>query len=479
MNKHILQKIAQLNRKKLFCHAEGASSHGLTGGPKNLFNGLICFVGNNYVRRNSDVDYPFRQDSNFLYLTGIEEPGYAFILIPKTHEYLLFIPKVDNKHRVWMGDVPDLAESKKLYAADRVFYMDEFEHQKDLLSKRHHCHPEPKARDLSLELQCALAELRFIKSKVELKLMKKAAQISAKAHKLAQKYAKPGLYEYQVQAKLEQVMLEEGARLTAYPSIVGAGTNSAILHYHANSAKLKKGDLLLIDAGAEIHGYASDITRTFPVSGKWTSKQKDIYNIVLKAQKKSIEVVKVGVQFSEIHRVSALTILGGLIDLGLLVGRSEDLFERGVDRLFYPHGVGHSLGLDVHDVVPAIRDIANVIPARSQIKSGTRDRIPRHGNPGAAILSSQRHVLRSFSEAEKLGSNTSLLRLNRVLEENVVVTIEPGIYFISALLQDSQNRKKFKDCVQWSRVDKYLNFGGIRIEDDVVVTRTKPLILSS
>ncbi|MBI2027029.1 MAG: aminopeptidase P family protein [Deltaproteobacteria bacterium] len=408
----MLSKIARENRRNL-C--------------EKLANGLIFSAGNNYVRRNSDVDYPFRQDSNFLYLTGIEAPGYAFILIPKTNEYLLFIPKINTHHRVWIGNIPDLAESKKIYGADKIFYFDEYEKQLHLLSKKFDKTFSPQ----SPEFLSALSELRFVKSKEELKLMKEAARISSKAHLVARKYARPGLFEYQVQAQLEKVMLEEGARLLAYPSIVGTGKNSAVLHYHANSSKLQKGELLLIDAGAEVHGYASDITRTFPVSGQWTTKQKDIYDVVQNAQKKSISSVRSGVKFRDVHKISALTILEGLTSLGLLKGRSDELLERGVDRLFYPHGIGHALGLDVHDVVP----------------------LPKN------------------SESHKIKKPGSLLRLDRALVENAVVTVEPGIYFIPALLQDPSKRKKYQDCVQWNKVDKYLNFGGIRIEDDVIVTK--------
>ncbi|MBI2608201.1 MAG: aminopeptidase P family protein [Deltaproteobacteria bacterium] len=418
---------------------------------KKLQNGFLFSIGSEELSRNgSDVNFVFRQDSNFLYLTGVEEPGYAFILDLSRNYFHLFIPKVDAKHIVWLGHVPDLSESKKVFGADKVSYITDLEIElkkisktKDLyfLKTNHEkglklCKKYFRIKPEEKKLHCALAELRIKKSKEEITLMKEAAEMTSLGHIEAMKKTRPGLYEYQIQSYLEQKFLEKGAQHCAYPSIVGAGKNAAILHYHHNSSQLQKGDLLLIDAGAEVKGYASDVTRTFPISGKFTQKQKDMYDLVLKMQEECIQGVKPGVLFYDLHLLSARILLKGLKDLGLLKGSVENMLRKGVDKLFYPHGLGHFLGLDVHDVVPP------PVIARSRATKQSR------------------------------------LRASRKLEENNVITIEPGVYFIPALLKDPNNRKKFKDFVHWSKVDPYLQFGGIRIEDDVVITPKKPLILT-
>ncbi len=418
---------------------------------QKLKEGIVFSFGNKALIRNGyDVSLLFRQDSNFLYLTGIEEPGYAFILLPSENKYVLFIPKIDAKHIVWLGKTPSLTEAKNLFGADQVYYMDQLETELSKLSKVHKTvfflktnnlqglkiyKKVVRKKPLEDKLLLALSELRVIKSKEEISLMQKAADISATGHIEAMKKCQTGLYEYQIQSFLEQKFRENGSFQNAYLSIVGSGKNSAILHYFQNQAQLKKGELLLIDAGAEVHGYGADITRTFPISGKFSKEQKDVYELTLKAQFEAMKMVKAGVQFQDLHDKASCVIVEGLKDLGFLKGAISSMLEQKLENLFFPHGLGHFLGLDVHDVAP--------MPSRVTKKQA------------------------------------SALRTNRILEENNVITIEPGIYFIPVLLQDSENRKKFKDFVNWKKVDSYLGFGGIRIEDDVVVTKEGCKILTS
>lgn len=376
---------------------------------------LIHVEGGKPVPRNFDVDYVFRQNSDFLYLTGVEEAGCHLVLDPKTRKEVLFVPRIDSHHRVWEGHVPGPEEAKRLFGVDRVMYADEL---KKVLGRRKVV-AKAKLRD-------ALDDLRACKTEGELELMKRANRVSGAAHRAVMAAARPGMKEYQLQAVFESECLKAGLKHLAYPSIVAAGANGAVLHYRHNNATLKDGDLLLIDAGAEDRGYAADITRTFPVNGKFTQRQKDVYSVVLAAQKSCIDRARVGVVSADLHVHSMRAIAEGLKSLGLLRGDTDGLVEGGAVRLFYPHGLTHMLGLDVHDVT-----------------GGKRRKMP---NPTKVPV-----------------------RFVAKLEPGFVVTMEPGVYFIEALLKDPELRRKHKGSVDFAKAETFLDFGGVRIEDDVVI----------
>jgi len=417
---------------------------------KKLQDGLVFGFGNkSYLRNGYDNYYSYRQNSHFLYLTGVQEENYAFLLDLKSNEFTLFVPKIDALHIVWLGGVPSLSEAKQKYGADHVYYITDFpEHFKKQAANKKKIYflrtnnrevekifkKNLKAKPLEKELLEALAQLRFQKTSHEIELMKKAAEIAASGHIEAMKKCRPGLYEYEIQSYVEQKFREGGATFNAYDSIVGSGKNSAILHYFKNQDRLKKGDLVLIDAGAEYQGYASDITRTFPVQGKFSQQQKNIYDIVLDAQLKSINMLKPGVLFKDYHLKAAHTITEGLRDLELVKGSLDALKEKRVDRLFFPHGLGHPLGLDTHDIDP---------------HRGSKKKL-----------------------------SMARLKQDQKFEENSVVTAEPGIYFIQALLCDPKNRKEYADFINWKKIESFLEFGGIRIEDDILVTRQGPVNLT-
>ena len=386
---------------------------------------LILLDGGKPVPRNFDVDYSFRQNSDFLYLTGVEEPGCHLVLDPKTRRETLFVPRIDSHHRVWEGHVPSPAEARKLFGVDRVQYADEM---KKALGRRKVV-PKAKLRD-------ALDDLRACKTAEEVALMKRANDVSGAAHRAVMAAARPGMKEYHLQSVFEAECLRSGLKHLAYPSIVAAGANAAVLHYRRNDAELKDGELLLIDAGAEEKGYAADITRTFPVSGRFTGRQRGIYEIVLAAQKSCIERARPGVISADLHVHSMRVIADGLKSLGLLKGDVDGLVEGGAVRLFYPHGLTHMLGLDVHDVT-----------------GGKRRVMP---NPTKVPV---RFVAR--------------------LEPGFVITMEPGIYFIAALLQDRELRRKHKGSVDFAKAETYLDFGGIRIEDDIVIADGTPVNLTA
>lgn len=381
---------------------------------------LIHLEGGKPIPRNFDVDYVFRQNSDFLYLTGVEEPGCHLVLDPKTKRETLFVPRIDNHHRVWEGHVPGPDEAKKIFGVDRVMYADELT---KVVGRRK---TAPKAR-----LRDALDELRACKTDAELELMRRANRVSGAGHRAVMAATRAGMKEYEIQALFEIECLKSGLKHLAYPSIVAAGVNSAVLHYRRNDATLKAGELLLIDAGAELRGYAADITRTFPADGIFSRRQRDVYEIVLATQKSCTDRARVGVVSADLHVHSMRVIAEGLKSLGLLRGETDGLVEGGAVRLFYPHGLTHMLGLDVHDVT-----------------GGKKRKMP---NPTKVPV-----------------------RFVAKLEPGFVITMEPGIYFIEALIKDPALRAKHKGSVDFAKAESFLDFGGIRIEDDVVIQAEGP-----
>ncbi|MBI5624834.1 MAG: aminopeptidase P family protein [Elusimicrobia bacterium] len=414
---------------------------------RKLPDGLILLAGGSPVLRNGDVCHPFRQGSDFLYLSGVEEPDCWVLIDPKRRRHTLFIPKVDSTHRVWLGHVPSPDEARKAYGFQRalqthrlasvlrrarrgyrVLYADKAAQRRMAGIDAGACRgltARPAA------LRDALDCLRAVKDAGELALLRRASSVTGLAFRAAMASVRPGMFEHEVQAVFEAECRRRGLKRLAFESIVASGANSAVLHYHGNDQRIRKGSLVLIDAGAEHLGYAADITRTFPVDGRFTARQRDVYSIVLDAQKAVIDAARPGVLSADLHVRSMTMIAEGLKGLGLLKGNVSGLVEGGAVRLFYPHGIGHMLGLDVHDP-----------------SGGRKRRLP---NPTKVPV-----------------------RFVAKLEPGFVVTVEPGIYFIPALLDDPANRRKFRGSVHFARAEAFRGFGGIRIEDDVVVARSGP-----
>ena len=389
------------------------------------------------VSRSNDVDYQFRQDSDFHYLTGFDEEESVFVLVPgRQHgECILFCRERDAEAEQWSGKITGPERAMQLYGIDDAFPITDID---DILpgliegkSKLYYAmgsHLEFDNRIIAwvngirrsqqsgtkppgefIQLGHYLHELRLYKSKQEIQIMKRAAEISAKAHKRLMSNVRPGMYEYQLEAELMHTFLSDGARSAAYPAIVGAGNNGCILHYVQNDERMNGGDLVLVDAGCEYESYASDVTRTFPVNGKFTKAQRDIYQIVLNAQQAAIETIKPGNHWNQPHEAAVEVITTGLVELGLLQGEIQELIDTEAYKKFYMHRTGHWIGLDVHDV-----------------------------------------------GEYKIGEEW------RVFEEGMVTTVEPGIY-ISEDIEDVPA--------------KYRGIG-IRIEDDVRVTKTGYEILT-
>lgn len=394
---------------------------------------------------HNDVEHPFRQDSSFYYLTGFNEPEAVAVLAPhhQEHQFVLFVRPRDRVRETWSGRRVGVEAAKELYGADQVYPMGELDerlpqyleqadqlyyhfgcdrtldtrilhHWQKLLSTYNRRGTGPIAiADANLLLQ----SLRRHKSPAEIDLMRRAIAISAKAHNHAREVTQPGRFEYEIQAEMEHIFRLEGAMGPAYPSIVASGDNACILHYIENNRQMGEGDLLLIDAGCCYDYYNADITRTFPVSGKFTAEQRILYELVLSAQMQAINAVQPGTPFNEFHDVAARVITEGLVDLGLLRGDIETLLEEKTYKAFFMHGTGHFLGLDVHDV----------------------------------------GILRNSDQTWK------------PFEVGNVVTVEPGIY-IAPDYEPEEGQPAVDD--RWRGI-------GIRIEDDVLVTETGPEVLTA
>ena len=379
--------------------------------------------------RSRDTEYTFRQDSDFLYLTGFEEPDGVLVLIPgrRSGQVVLFCRDRDPEMELWNGYRAGPEGVVADFGMDDGFPIDDMD---DILPGliegkghiyysmghndgfdrrvmgwvnqiRRQVRTGAKPPGDFTDLAFLLHEQRLIKSAQELRIMRKAGAISAEAHCRAMRECREGRYEYHLEGAILHEFMENGARAAAYNSIVGAGVNACVLHYTENRDRLRDGDLVLIDAGCEFSGYAADITRTFPVSGKFSPEQRAIYDLVLKAQLAAIDKVKPGNTWNQPHDATVRVITRGLIELGLLKGKEKDLIKSGAYRDFYMHRAGHWLGMDVHDV-----------------------------------------------------GDYRVDGKWRQLEPGMVLTIEPGIYVAS---NNTRVGKKWRGI-------------GIRIEDDVAVT---------
>jgi Xaa-Pro aminopeptidase len=328
--------------------------------------------------RSNDTHYPYKQCTNLSYLSGFPEPESVMLLIPgrQQGEVVFFCRDKDPLRETWDGYREGPAGAVKNFGADDAFPIDDIddilpgmlegkdrvyyaigkdaEFDKHLMTWVNDVR-EKRGNDAVppgefIDLDHLVNEMRLIKSAAEIKLMRQAGEISARAHRRAMQLSRPGLYEYQLQAEIEHEFMASGAVGPAYTSIVGGGKNGCVLHYIENRDRLRANDLVLIDAGCEYQNYAADITRTFPVNGKFSREQAAIYDIVLAAQAAAIELIAPGLEYNLANDVTVRVITQGLIDLSILAGDIDELIEQGAHRDFYMHNAGHWLGMDVHDV---------------------------------------------------------------------------------------------------------------------------------
>lgn len=329
------------------------------------------------VTRSHDTEYRFRQDSDFYYLTGFREPDAVAVVAPAREKpFTLFVRPRDREKEIWNGRRAGVEGARERYGADEAFPVEEFDAKltelldgagslyyrlggghaeldqtliRQLSRMRMMGRRGVRAPQTIIDPGTLIHEMRLVKSDEEVALMQRSADIAAEAHREAMASARPGMKEYEIDALIEYVFRRSGAAAPAYNSIVGSGVNATILHYVDNDAELKDGDLLLIDAGAEYEGFASDITRTFPVGGRFTEAQRDIYQLVLDCQEECVRLVKPGVTLEAMHQRSVEILTEGMVRLGLLRGDVAKLIEEEQYKKFYMHRLGHYLGMDVHD----------------------------------------------------------------------------------------------------------------------------------
>lgn len=339
--------------------------------------GLALIPAASLVRRNDDVDHPFRQDTDFYYLTGFDEPDAALLLDPSaaSEQYVLFVRPRDREREIWDGRRAGPEGAVERFGAEAAYPVSEFEAvlRRRLPGRRilylPYGRPEFRRRVMGLvravrglserfgrvtpaEVRDAsplLAEMRLRKTPEEAALLRTACEISAEGHAEAMRFTRPGRWEYQVQAALEYVFRSRGARRDGYPAIVASGGNACILHYFENSRRIEAGDLVLIDAGAEYRYFSADITRTFPAGGEFTGPQLEIYEAALAAQRAALDMAAPGATMKGLHQAAARAVAEGLVELGLLPGPAEEAVRMHHYREFYMHGTGHWLGMDVHD----------------------------------------------------------------------------------------------------------------------------------
>lgn len=408
-------------------------------------NGTAIFRSAPVAVMHNDVEYAYRQDSDFYYLTGFNEENAVAVLAPHhaEHRFILFVQPKDKEKEVWTGYRVGVDAAKEKYGADEAYPISELDEKlPQYLEKAdkiyYHLGRDRKFNETVLshwqrliatyskrgtgpiaieDSNFILHPMRLIKSEAELELMRKAIAISVEAHNHAREFTKPGRYEYEIQAEIEHIFRLRGGMGPAYPSIVASGANACILHYIENDRQLQENDLLLIDAGCCYQYYNGDITRTFPVNGKFTPEQKTIYDLVLTAQLAAIDQVKPGNPWNLGHDAAVRILTEGLVELGLLTGDIEEIIKEEKYKAFYMHKTGHWLGLDVHDAG-----------------------IYKHGEDAW-----------------------------QTLQPGQILTVEPGIY-IAPDYQPAEGQPEIDD--KWRGI-------GIRIEDDVLVTESGHEILTA
>ena len=425
--------------------------------------GLVLFLGNEESPMNYPANtYPFRQDSSFLYYFGLNTPGLAAVIDVEAGTETIFGDDITLEDVIWMGDLPKLKERaagvgvKTTAPSARlgetialackkgrpIHYLPPY--RPDILARLADLlilQPQKVRQRASAELIRAVVAQRSVKSAEEVAEIEKSLAVSRQMYSAAMAVAKPGLYESEIVGAIEGIALAHDCQ-TAFPTILTM--NVHVFHNHFHGHKLIKGRLLVIDSGvSSALGYASDITRTIPVSGMFSQKQRDVYEIVLKGQLQAIAAMKPGVSFKDIHLDAARTMAEGLKGLGLMRGDIGEAVAAGAHALFFPHGLGHMIGLDVHDMEGLGEDYV-----------GYDETVKRSRQFGLAYL-----------------------RMAKELRPCFVLTVEPGIYFVPALIDRWKTEKRHASFIDYARVEDFRDFTGIRIEDDVLVTREGSRVL--
>tara|TARA_B100001142_G_scaffold164338_1_gene164346 strand:+ start:8403 stop:9776 length:1374 start_codon:yes stop_codon:yes gene_type:complete len=427
---------------------------------KNLKSGFILFLGHQNSPMNfSHNTYRFVQDTNFLYYIGVDLPNCACLIDVENNKTIFYMKETTIHDIIWIGKTKSIQSWGNNTGADVVKDISKLE--SDLKNKKNVMYtPQFRSKNKiqihellnvplkevekksSVKLINAIIKQRSIKSDEEVNEIKSALKITNLIHLQSMATVKPGKYEYEIVAEMEKIIKDHSVEL-AYPIIFTI--NGQILHNSIYNNKIGKNNLLLNDSGSnsKLH-YASDITRTFPANGKFSTKQKEIYLIVKEMQEAVLAELKPGISFKDMHKLSAYIGIKGLKELGLLKGSPEEALNAGVYGLFYPHGLGHMLGLDVHDMESLGEDLVGY----------------------------------DKKSKREVDFGITFLRLGRNLEQGFCITVEPGIYFIPELFYQWKKDKKHINFINYEKFEEYLDFGGIRIEDNILITEKKSQNLS-
>ena len=423
---------------------------------KKVKSGIALFISNTEAAMNyPDNTYHFRQDSDFLYYFGLDLPGFTGLMDFDSGKDRIFSNDIDMDDIIWMGPQPKVKDLALKCGITETAPMVKLEETiKNALSKKRKIHFLPPYRgetkitlgkllkenpcqmktNASVDLIKAVISMRSIKEKIEIDEIEKAVEIAYEMHVTAMKMCKPGVREQDIFGTLEGIALSKGGG-TSFPIILSI--NGQTLHNHSHGNILSKGKMMVTDAGAETNlHYASDITRTTPVGGKFNEKQRDIYEIVLKANTEAIKATKPGMSNRDLHFMACKIITSEMKNLGLMKGDVDEAVASGAHALFMPHGLGHLMGLDVHDM-----------EALGENFIGYNDEVKR---------------------SEQFG--TAFLRFALPYKPGHVFTVEPGCYFIPELIEKWKAEGKFKEFINYSKIDAYMSIGGIRIEDNVLIT---------
>lgn len=420
-------------------------------------SGIILFPGNSEAAMNYAANtYHYRQDSNFLYYFGLDHEGFAGIIDIDNNKDIVFGNDIDMDDIIWMGFQPTVKEQAARAGVENTNTLAALDvYIKDAIAKGRKVHIIKPYRGevwmmlesllgvhhsqvknfISEELIRGIVAMRSIKEDIEIAEIEKAVDVAYLMHTTGMKMAKPGVIEQEIAGTIEGIALSHYGPVS-FPVILSVDGQTLHNHYHGNT--LREGRMMVIDAGCEsaLH-YASDITRTVPVGGKFNQRQKEIYEIVLKANQETIKGTKPGILYKEMHLLAAKTIATGLKDIGLMKGDMDEAVAKGAHALFFPHGLGHMLGLDVHDMEGLGENFV-----------GYDSTVSRSNQFGLAFL-----------------------RMARKLEPGFVLTNEPGCYFIPALIDQWRSEERFTEFINYDKAETYKDFGGIRIEDDVLVTK--------
>lgn len=452
---HIPAGVHKLNRQRLIQSLKNDSAV--------ASNAIVLLVGGKGQNLyDTDVESVFRQESYFHWTFGVREPDFYGAIDLATGKSYLFAPKLDEVYAIWMGKLYTLEDFRNRYEVDEVAHTEQLADVLSGLKASTLLTLKGTNTDSNLEtleatfagidrftvdnsvLHSHIAECRVIKTPQELEIMRYTNKVSSEAHIEVMKSIRPGMTEYQLESIFKHYCYYNGgARHMSYTCICGSGENGAVLHYgHAgapNEKTVEDGDMCLFDMGCEYYCYSSDITCSFPANGKFTPDQKLIYEIVLKANRAVLKAAKPGVSWKEMHLLAERIELEELVKNGLLQGDIEEMMAARLGFIFMPHGLGHLLGIDVHDVGGYLGHCPE------------RDPLP----------------------------GLRQLRTCRTLQAGMVLTIEPGLYFVEAQLKRAKADPKLARFIRWENIDRFRSFGGVRIEDDVAITEDGAELLTT